>query len=79
MLGKVLAGLIGLCIGLVFVFGFFAILGNVSPSEIVALSVAAACLVVLIAVHTIWVRRRLDAADPEVMAPVNKLRERRGF
>ena len=79
MLGKILAGLIGLCIGLVFVFGFFALLGSVSPGEVVALSIAAVCLVVLIAVHSIMVRRRLDAADPEVMAPVNKLRERRGF
>jgi tetrahydromethanopterin S-methyltransferase subunit C len=66
--------------GVVVLFGFFAILGLFSPTEVLWLSIAVGVLAILFMIRSLWVRRHLGThGNHDLFRSVNRLRERRGF
>jgi membrane protein YdbS with pleckstrin-like domain len=69
-----------LVVGAVALYAFFAVMGAISPVELVWLTVLVAVLGVLAAVHFIRVRRALrDHRHDEMARALHGWRERRGF
>jgi hypothetical protein len=69
-----------LSLGVVALFGFFAVLGEVSPGDVMALTIVLAVLLVAFSVHAFLVRRNLRRhGNQEFFRALNRLRERRGF
>jgi hypothetical protein len=80
MLNKTLGPLWIVLLGIVVLFGFFAILGMFSPDEVMWLTVAVAALAVLIGLRSLLMRRQLNKhGNQELFRSLNVLRERRGF
>jgi uncharacterized membrane protein len=80
MLNKTLGPLWIVLLGIVVLFGFFAILGMFSPDEVMWLTVAVAALAVLIGLRSLLMRRQLNKhGNQELFRSLNQLRERRGF
>jgi heme exporter protein D len=80
MLSRMLSGLMITCVGLVAIFGFFALLGLFSPADVVWLTVGMAVLACVAMVHSLRVRHQLSShGHEETHRAVNLLRERRGF
>jgi hypothetical protein len=80
MVSRTLSGIIITCLGVVVVFGFFALLGLFAPGDVIWLTIGMAVLGAAVLVHSALVRHELDegGANP-VARSVNALRERRGF
>jgi hypothetical protein len=80
MLSKMLGPLWVVLLGIVVLFGFFAVLGMFSPNEVMWLTVAVAALAVLIGIRSLLMRRQLNKhGNQELFRSLNVLRERRGF
>lgn len=68
------------CLGAASLFVFFAVLGTVSPTEVLWLGVVLAVLLAMVALHSLMVRRNLHKhGNQEFFRSLNRLRERRGF
>jgi membrane protein implicated in regulation of membrane protease activity len=69
-----------LCLGVVALFAFFAVLGEVAPGDVLWLTVLLAVSLLVAAVHAWSVRRNLHThGNQEFFRSLNRLRERRGF
>jgi hypothetical protein len=69
-----------LYLGAVTLFVFFALLGEVSPGQVLTVTVVLAALLLVFAVHAWLVRRNLHThGNQEFFRSLNRLRERRGF
>jgi hypothetical protein len=80
MLGRTLSGFMIAFLGLVVIFGFFAMLGLFEPGEVMWLTIGIAALGAVVLVHSLLVRHELDEGGGNPVArSVNALRERRGF
>jgi heme exporter protein D len=80
MLSRTLTGIIIACLGVIVVFGFFALLGLFAPGDVVWLTIGMAVLGTAVLVHSVLVRHELDEGGGNAVArSVNALRERRGF
>jgi hypothetical protein len=80
MLSRMLGPISVLCIGVVVMFVFFAVLGGVAPSEVVWPTVVVATLALLFTVRSMIVRHRLgEHGNVDMFRSINSLRERRGF
>ena len=80
MLSRMLGPISVLCIGVVVLAVFFAILGGVAPSEVVIPMIVVAALALLFAVRSMFVRRSLaEHGNIDMFRSINRLRERRGF
>jgi hypothetical protein len=80
MLGRTLSGIIIAFLGLVVIFGFFALLGLFAPGDVLWLTIGMAVLAAAVLVHSMLVRHELDEGGGNAVArSVNALRERRGF
>lgn len=67
-------------IGVVVLYVFFSVLGAFDPSEVWAVTIAVALLVVLIVIHLIRQRNQLGQEGPNAARrELNSWRERRGF
>jgi hypothetical protein len=80
MVSRTLSGLMIAFLGVLVIFGFFALLGLFAPGEVIWLTIGVAVLGTAVLVHSLLVRHELDegGANP-VARSVNALRERRGF
>lgn len=79
-LGALGTALITLGIGLVVLFLFFAVLGGVSPTEVIVVSIVAVLLVLAFAIHMYRVRHALtEQGGTDLHRSLNTMRERRGF
>jgi fatty acid desaturase len=68
------------CVGAVALFGFFAVLGGFSPSDVLWLTVIVAFLAALFVIHQVRVAHELsEQGDDELARQLQKIRERRGF
>ena len=79
MLSRMLGALSVICLGVVALFAFFAILGGISPDEAVGLTIVVAVLALLLVARSLVVRHELGAGGTTTTRSVNPLRERRGF
>jgi hypothetical protein len=80
MLSKMLGPVWVVLLGVVVLFGFFALLGLFSPEEVMWLTAAVAALAVLIGVRSLLMRRQLGThGNQDLFRSLNVLRERRGF
>jgi hypothetical protein len=80
MLSRMLGPISVLCIGVVVMFVFFAVLGGVAPSEVVWPTVVVATLALLFTVRSMIVRHNLgEHGNVDMFRSINSLRERRGF
>jgi heme exporter protein D len=80
MVSRTLSGIIITCLGVVVVFGFFALLGLFAPGDVIWLTIGMAVLAAAVLVHSVLVRHELDEGGGNAVArSVNALRERRGF
>jgi uncharacterized membrane protein len=69
-----------LAIGALALFGFFAVLGTVSPTDVLWLTIVLAVLLVVLVVHAVLVRRNMHRhGNQDFFRSLNQLRERRGF
>jgi tetrahydromethanopterin S-methyltransferase subunit C len=67
-------------LGVIVLFGFFAVLGLFSPAEVLWLSIAVGVLAILFMIYSLRVRRHLGThGNHRMFRSVNRLRERRGF
>ena len=68
------------CVGVVVLFAFFAVLGAFDPGEVMWLTITVAALGAAALVHFVHVRRALDdGRHDELARTVHAMRERRGF
>jgi fatty acid desaturase len=68
------------CVGAVALFGFFAVLGGFSPSDVLWLTAIVAFLAALFVIHQVRVAHELgEHSDDELVRELQKIRERRGF
>jgi hypothetical protein len=68
------------CLGVICLFGFFAVLGLFSPDDVLWLSLGVAALAIGVLAHSLWVRHAMDThGNRDLFRSVNHLRERRGF
>jgi hypothetical protein len=80
MLGRTLSGLMIAFLGLVVIFGFFALLGLFAPGEVLWLTAGTAVLAAAVLIHSAFVRHELGEGNMNPVArSLNALRERRGF
>jgi hypothetical protein len=80
MLGRTLSGLMIAFLGLVVIFGFFALLGLFAPGDVIWLTIGTAVLAAAVLVHSMLVRHEIDEGGGNPVArSINALRERRGF
>jgi hypothetical protein len=80
MLSKMLGPVWVVLLGVVVLFGFFALLGLFSPEEVMWLTAAVAALAVLIGIRSLLMRRQLGThGNQDLFRSLNVLRERRGF
>jgi hypothetical protein len=80
MLSRTLTGIMITCLGVIVVFGFFALLGLFAPGDVIWLTLGMAALGAAVLVHSALVRHELDeGGGNQVARSVNALRERRGF
>jgi hypothetical protein len=80
MFSRTLTGLMITFLGLIVVFGFFALLGLFAPGDVLWLTAGMAVLGAAVLIHSLLVRHELDEGGMnEVARSVNALRERRGF
>jgi hypothetical protein len=69
-----------ICLGVVCLFAFFAVLGLFAPSDVLWLCALVAALALAVTAHSLWIRRHLGThGNREMFRSVNVLRERRGF
>lgn len=70
----------GVALGAIALWGFFLVMGAISPSDPTWLTALMAALAVLAVVHFVHVRRMLaDHEHGDLARRVHMLRERRGF
>ena len=79
MLSRMLGPLTVICLGVVALFLFFAVLGGISPGEVIGLTIVVGVLALLLVVRSLVVRHELDAGGGNTTRSANALRERRGF
>jgi predicted membrane channel-forming protein YqfA (hemolysin III family) len=82
MFSRMLTGFMIVCLGLIVMFGFFAVLGLFSPAEVMWLTIGIALLALAVMVHSLRVKHHLDhegQTETDLMRSLNDLRERRGF
>ena len=80
MFSRTLTGIIITCLGVIVIFGFFALLGLFAPGDVIWLTVGMTVLGAAVLVHSVLVRHELDeGGGNQVARSVNALRERRGF
>jgi predicted membrane channel-forming protein YqfA (hemolysin III family) len=82
MLSRMLTGFIVVCLGLIVVFAFFAVLGLFSPAEVMWLTIGIAVLAIVVTFHSLRVKHHLEhegQTETDMMRSLNALRERRGF
>lgn len=80
MLSKMLGPVWVVLLGVVVLFGFFALLGLFSPEEVMWLTAAVAALAGLIGLRSLLMRRQLGThGNQDLFRSLNVLRERRGF
>jgi hypothetical protein len=80
MLSRMLGPLSVICLGVVVMFVFFAMLGGVAPGEVVWPTIVVGVLALLFLVRSLVVRHELGARGSQAtLRSVNALRERRGF
>jgi len=80
MLSKMLGPVWVVLLGVVVLFGFFALLGLFSPDEVMWLTAAVAALAVLFGIRSLLMRRQLTQhGNQDLFRSLNGLRERRGF
>jgi hypothetical protein len=80
MLSRTLTGLIIACLGVIVVFGFFAVLGLFDPGDVMWLTIGIAALAAAVLVHSMLVRHDLGRhGNRALFRRMNSLRERRGF
>jgi fatty acid desaturase len=79
-MGSMLNFLWAACVGAVALFGFFAVLGGFSPSDVFWLTLIVAFLAALFVIHQLRVSHELsEHRDDELVRQLQKIRERRGF
>ena len=76
MLSKMLGPVWVVLLGVVVLFGFFALLGLFSPDEVMWLTVAVAALAVLIGIRSLLMRRQLEPARQPGSVPVPERTQR---
>jgi hypothetical protein len=80
MVSRTLTGLMIAFLGVIVIFGFFALLGLFAPGDVIWLTIGMAILAGAVLVHSLLVRHELDEGGMnEVARSINALRERRGF
>jgi hypothetical protein len=80
MLSKTLGPIWVVLLGVVVLFGFFALLGLFSPAEVIWLTAAVAALAILFGIRSLLMRHQLDKhGNQDLFRSLNVLRERRGF
>jgi fatty acid desaturase len=68
------------CVGIIVLFVFFAVLQAFSPGDVLWLSAVVAALAVVCVVHFVRIRRHMDEHENDAFRRnVNAFRERRGF
>ncbi|MGH2983490.1 MAG: hypothetical protein ACRDK5_04430 [Solirubrobacterales bacterium] len=68
------------CLGVIVVFGFFAVLGLFDPGDVIWLTLGIAVLAAAALVHSMLVRRDFGKhGNRDLFRTINRLRERRGF
>jgi len=67
--------------GLVILAVAFMLLAEISPLEVVGLSVAVAAVIAVLFLRALWIERELRdrAGSPDLREAANRQRERRGF
>ena len=69
-----------LAVGAIALYGFFVLMGAISPTDLILLTAQMGILAILAAVHFIRVRRALsDHRHDELARSAHAMRERRGF
>ncbi len=71
-----------LCVGMVALFGFFALMGGFAPGDVLWLTLIVAVLGAMFVIHQMQVRHELTGhhdSDDEMLRQLQKIRERRGF
>ena len=80
MLSKTLGPIWVVLLGIVVMFGFFAVLGLFSPADVLWLTAAVAVVAILIGIRSLLMRRELGThGNHDLFRSLNHLRERRGF
>jgi hypothetical protein len=80
MFSRTLTGIMILFLGVIVIFGFFALLGLFAPGDVLWLTVGMGILGIAVLVHSALVRHELDEGGGNPVArSINALRERRGF
>ena len=80
MLSKTLGPIWVVLLGIVVMFGFFALLGLFSPADVLWLTAAVAVVAILIGIRSLLMRRELGThGNHDLFRSLNHLRERRGF
>jgi hypothetical protein len=80
MLNRTLTGLTIAGLGVIVVFGFFAVLGLFNPGDVIWLTITVAVLAAAVLVHSMLVRRDFGRhGNRDLFRTMNRLRERRGF
>ena len=72
----------GLCVAMVALFGFFALMGGFAPGDVLWLTLIVAVLGAMFVIHQMQVRHELTGhhdSDDEMLRQLQKIRERRGF
>ena len=79
-MSRMLPMLMVICLGVISLFAFFAVLGLFSPGEVLWLSAGVVVLAIAFTAHAMWIRRNLGKhGNRDLFRTVNTLRERRGF
>jgi hypothetical protein len=80
MFSRTLTGIMITCLGVIVIFGFFALLGLFAPGEVMWLTAGMAVLGAAVLVHSMLVRHEVEEGGTNPVArSINALRERRGF
>ena len=68
-------------VGTIVLYGFFVVVANIPPGEVVALTVAIAVLTAIFTIRNVWLAAELAdrGGDPQLRRSLNRIRERRGF
>lgn len=80
MFSRTLTGIMITCLGVIVIFGFFALLGLFAPGDVLWLTAGMGVFAAAVLIHSAMVRRELGEGGRNAVArSINALRERRGF
>lgn len=80
MFSRTLTAIMITCLGVIVIFGFFALLGLFAPGDVLWLTAGMGVFAAAVLIHSAMVRRELGEGGRNAVArSINALRERRGF